>query len=325
MENLLLTAAASFIVGLVSGYALAKIKNSENTLFTMLNDFKRTLDEYRKESSFDAKEIKEAVKTAQELSRVLTTNQNLKGKFGEECLEAIIKVCYPDKNINYIKQFSSTNCDDKKIKPDYLINLPNDKSISIDCKLNLEKYIEYKENQTPLNKSELIKDLNQTVNKLSSKYYESAKDTNQTDFILMYIPLEPVITLIYTDKDFYNVIKNANDKNIIIVGNSSILTTLKLVNQLWAQEKQQRNIDKVINTAQDIYNLIATHANNLYQIKTNLENNLNDFNKEYKKLGTSTKLFSLVNELREYGLKPLFKQTGKKREEVAIPKEFLNN
>ena len=83
----------------------------------------------------------------------------------------------------------------------------------------------------------------------------------------MYIPLEPVITAIYTDKDFLSVIKNASNKNIIIVGNSSILTTIRLTKLLWAQEKQEKNINTLINIAQNIYEYISIHSQNLYNIK----------------------------------------------------------
>ena len=150
-----------------------------------------------------------------------------------------------------------------------------------------------------MTENEFIKDLNNTINNLSNKKYDTALGLNQPDFILMYIPLEPVLTLIYTDKDFLNVVKNANEKNIIIVGNSSILTTIKLVKQLWAQDSQEKNLEKIINIAQSIYEFISLHTQNLYKIKTILENTSDSFNKEYEKLSSSNKLFKLTQELNE--------------------------
>ena len=107
-------------------------------------------------------------------------------------------------------------------------------------------------------KKELIADINSTVNSLANKKYETAKNLIQPDFILMYIPLESVLTLIYTDSDFLSVVKNANEKNIIIVGNSSILTTLRLVNLLWAQNKQQENIENIIKNEIDYNNYLTS-------------------------------------------------------------------
>ncbi|MBQ4647198.1 MAG: DNA recombination protein RmuC [Candidatus Gastranaerophilales bacterium] len=312
----------SFLIGFIIATIIFKKKNNDFAIYSMLNDFKNSIDEYKNQTMLNTKEINNAIKSASDLAKVLTTNQNLKGQFGEDCLEAILKACYPNENINYIKQYKTTNLQNKEIKPDFLIKLPNEKSILIDCKLNLEKYIEYQEN--PNLKSEFIKDLNATINLLSNKKYESATDLNQCGFILMYIPLEPILTEIYTDKDFISVIKNANEKNIIIVGNSSILTTIKLVKLLWAQDSQEKNIKNIIDIAQNIYEYISLHTQNLYKIKTILEQNTDNFNKEYEKLSSNNKLFKQIEDLRNYGIQTNSKKEGKKLNEIKIHQDFLN-
>lgn len=328
MNNYFIIGIISFLVGFALSSIIFKKKNNDIALFTMLNDFKNSIDEYKNQTVINTKEINNAIKTASDLTKILTTNQNLKGQFGEDCLEAILKTCYPNENINYIKQYQTQNEENKDIKPDYLIKLPNDKTILIDCKLNLEKYIEYKENEDiELNsqkKNEFIKDLNTTINLLSNKKYETAKDISQAGFILMYIPLEPVLTTIYTDKDFLSVIKNANEKNIIIVGNSSVLTTIRLTKLLWAQNAQEENLDKIINIAQNIYEYISIHTQNLYKIKVLMEENYQNFNKEYEKLAQNNKLFKLTEELREYGIQTNSKKQGKKLNEIKIHQDFLN-
>jgi len=319
----------TFLIGALLSYVICKINFSKKTnLSFMLNDLKNTIEKFEYQNLQNTKEVKDSIKEAEHLAKLLTTNQNLKGKFGEDCLESIIKFCYPNENIHYIKQFNSTNSDGKQVKPDFLIKLPNNKAIAIDCKLNLEKYIDYKEcNEKELSKikkNEFIKDINNTINLLSNKKYETIDSINQTDFILMYIPLEPVITTIYTDNDFSGVIKNAIEKNIIIVGNSSVLTTLKLVKSLWAQEKQEKNIEKIVDLAQNIYDYIAKHSQNLYEIKQTLEENTNRFNKEYEKLTKSNILFKKIEELKEYGISASNKKIGKNLIELEINKDFLD-
>jgi len=268
------------------------------------------------------KAVKDTLKEAKALSKALTTNQNLKGQFGEDCLEAILENCFPEKNVNYFKQYVTKNLDNKEIKPDYIVKLPNNKNIIIDCKLNLDKFLKYSDNPNSLNKNEFIKDLNSTINQLANKKYQTAHEITQPDFILMYIPLEPVITLLYTDKDYIQVIKNANDKNIIIVGNSSILTVIRLVKLLWAQEIQNNNIENVVNLSQSIYDLIAQHSNLLYEMKQVLEENNNKFNKEYEKL-TSSKLFNSIEQLKQYGIQALEHKIGRKKQEINIHTDFL--
>ncbi|MBR2069601.1 MAG: DNA recombination protein RmuC [Candidatus Gastranaerophilales bacterium] len=270
------------------------------------------------------KAVKDTLKDAKNLTKALTTNQNLKGQFGEDCLEAILKSCFPEKNINYLKQFITKNEDNKEIKPDYLVNLPNNKSILIDCKLNLDKYLNYVKKPDIARRNEFIKDINTTINNLANKKYQTSKDIAQPNFILMYIPLEPVITLIYTDKDFINIVKNANDKNIIIVGNSGILTAIRLVKILWAQDVQNNNVENIVNLSQNLYDLIAQHSNALYEAKKVLDENMRKFNKEYEKL-TSSKIFNAIEQLKNYGIEASNHKIGKKNQELEIHSDFLNN
>ena len=322
-----------FLLGLVisflCGYLTAKLSqkfNKEDKLSYVLEQFKNEIKNLAQKNDINTHEFKNMLYETAKLAKSLTTNQNLKGNFGEDCLEAVLRACFPNKNINYIKQLETYNEENKKIKPDYVVYLPNNKSIIIDCKLNLEKFIEFSNASDEYKidkKNELIKDLNSTINNLSNKKYESAISLEQCDFILMYIPLESLISYIYTDGDFISVIKNAQEKNIIIVGNSSIITIIRLVSTLWANYAQEKNIDKIINTAGEIYNLLALHSINLSNMKNTL-NNLNDtFNKEFDKLQSDNKLFCAAEELRNYGIQAQNKKQGKKLNEIKIDEAFL--
>ena len=322
-----------FLLGLVisffCGYLTAKLTqkfNKEDKLSYVLEQFKNEIKNLAQKNDLNTHEFKNILYETTKLAKSLTTNQNLKGNFGEDCLEAVLRACFPNKNINYIKQLETYNEENKKIKPDYVVYLPNNKSIIIDCKLNLEKFIEFQNASDEYKidkKNELIKDLNSTINNLSNKKYESAVSLEQCDFILMYIPLESLISYIYTDSDFISVIKNAQEKNIIIVGNSSIITIIRLVSTLWANYAQEKNIDKIINIAGEIYNLIALHSINLSNMK-NIINNLNDaFNKEFDKLQSDNKLFCAAEELRNYGIQAQNKKQGKKLNEIKIDEAFL--
>ena len=329
MQNYILISSGAFVLGFLSCLLFLKLfKNnkSENKILTLIEDFKFSLEDYKKQNEINNLEIKHVLGQAAELSKVLTTNQNLKGRFGEDNLENILKIAFSN-NVDYVKQFNTLNKDNEKIKPDYLINLPNNKHILIDCKLNLDKFIDYKNSlKTDLEKmkkTEFIKDLNTTINLLSQKKYETALNINQPDFILMYIPLESVLTLIYTDCDFVSVVKNAVDKNIIIVGNSSVLTSLRLVKYLWAQDLIEKNTDKILEISKNIFELMAQHSQNLYSIKQVMENSLNNFNKEFEKMTTSSKIFKLANELKNCGVEASLKRQGKKLNETEINENLL--
>ena len=322
MINYIITGVIIFLCGFILAFIIYKNKTTQNTLYSALSELRKTIEEYRMQQSINSNELMGTVKETAKLAKILTTNQNLKGQFGENCLENILKICFPNENSDYIKQFETQNEDNKTIKPDFLVKLPNEKSILIDCKLNLEKYISYKENIG--SKNDFIKDLNTTINNLSNKKYETAQEINQPDFILMYIPLEPIISEIYTDNDYIQVIKNANEKNVIIVGNSSVLTAIRLIKLLWAQEKQNKNILNIINTAETLYQEIAKHSQELTKIKIILNEQTNLFNKEFDKISKENKLFKTAEKLRNYGIQTQDKRTGKKLSEIKINSEFLD-
>ena len=148
MNSELIVYLIIFIIGAISSFFLLKVRKKDDTLILTLNELKKTIDEYKLQNILSTNEITSTMQDASKLAKILTTNQNLKGKFGENCLENIIKTCYPTENVDYIKQINTINSEDKKIKPDFLIKLPNEKSIIVDCKVNLEKYVEYKNNNS---------------------------------------------------------------------------------------------------------------------------------------------------------------------------------
>ncbi len=326
---IIITSILSFVFGFFVSFLIFKNKSNKTQdygLYSLLTDFKNSINEYKEQTKINTLEVTNAIKTSQKLVNALQTNQNLKGKFCEDNLELILKSCNYIENIHYIKQYRDINEDNREIKPDFLIKLPNEKSILIDCKLNFEKYFEYVENinldNLKTKKTEFIKDLNETINLLSNKKYQSAKTLIQNDFILMYIPIENIITMIYTDSDFLSLVKNANDKNIIIVGASSILTVLRLVKNIWANEIQQNNIEKIASIAQNIYDVISSHSQNLAKLRQTMIDNLEAFDKDYNVI-KSQKLFKLCNELSDLGISPKIKKEGRKLFEQKIHSDFI--
>ena len=83
----------------------------------------------------------------------------------------------------------------------------------------LKKYIEYRQsNDDNTLKQEFINDLTICINNLAKRHYEDIEQLHQPGFILLYIPIEPCVNLIYSDIDFRKVLDLANSKNIIIIG-----------------------------------------------------------------------------------------------------------
>lgn len=287
----------------------------------LLKEFKETIDNYQNAHKTESLEIKNAIATAEKYAKALTMNQNSKGEFGEDWLEQIFKFANLEENVHYTKQFVSEGA-----KPDFVVNLPNDKNIIIDSKVILKNYIEYKQSDdSDILKKSFITDLNNCITNLAKKNYEEIDELTQPGFILMYVPVEACVNLIYTDYDFRKVVELAHSRNIIIVGTSSLLVTLRLVNQLWASQVQYDNVKNIITVGENLYNNIASHAQNLLNIQqlvdkasTGIKTELSRFTA--KRNGS---IFKEAEKLKQFGISSKELKLGKKIVENAIPQEFL--
>lgn len=300
-------------------------KSEEITpLNKLIKEFKECIDSYQKSHKLESLEIKQAISTAEKYARALTTDQNSRGAFGEDWLEQILHFANLEENIHYTKQFATDD-----VKPDFLISLPNDKHIIIDSKVILKNFIEYRQNQDEIQnkhyKTAFLSDLTNCINNLAKKNYEEIPQTNQPGFILMFIPIETCVNLIYTDYDFKKIIELANSKNIIIVGTASLLATLRLVNQLWASKTQYDNVQNIITVGENLYNNIATHAQNLMNIQQAIEKAATSIQTEINRFTTRNNgsIFKEAEKLRDYGIESKSLKNGKKVNENNIHESFL--
>lgn len=289
-------------------------------LNTILKDFKDSIDNYQKSHKEESLEIKNAISIAEKYAKALTTNQNSKGEFGEKLLEQTLNFANLKENIHYTKQFSQG-----ATKPDFIIYLPENKHLIIDSKVILKNYLEYRETETECDKKAFLNDLTTCINQLGNKHYEQIENTHQAGFILMYIPIESCVNLIYTDPDFRKILELANTHNIIITGTSSIIVTLRLVANLWTTKNSYDNVKNIIETGEKLYNNIATHAQNLLTIQSAIENASKSINSEINRFKEKNNgsIFKEAEKLHEFGIEAKNTKSGKKFIENKIPEEFL--
>ena len=286
----------------------------------LLKEFKESIDNYQKSHQQESLDIKNAIVTAEKYAKALTMNQNSKGEFGEDWLEQIFKFANLEENVHYTKQFSSNG-----IKPDFVVNLPDNKHIIIDSKVILKNFIEYRQCDDAIYKKAFINDISNCITQLAKKNYEELSSVIQPGFILMYIPIEACVDMIYTDLDCRKVVELANSRNIIIVGTASLLVTLRLVNQLWASQIQYDNVKNIITVGENLYNNIASHAQNLQNIQQSIDKAAKSIQTEINRFTARNNgsIFKEAEKLIQYGISSKEIKSGKKILENKIPQEFL--
>lgn len=246
----------------------------------------------------------EAVK----LTKALTMSQNVKGAYGEDLLDVILQTGGLKENIHYTKQYRTSSASSKDenfhtIKPDFVINLPNNKNLIIDSKLTLTSYLEYEENQNSQTKDKFKQAIKSRIKELSDKNYETAQNLSQPDFILLFMPIENCVSMIYSDNDFQEILHIAYNSNIIIVGSASLLTVVRLVNQLWAIQSQYENSNKIALAGANLYETFVAFCENLQDIQKKFDDISSLFTKTINRFKRNSpknpSLFSQVQTLKD--------------------------
>lgn len=260
---------------------------------------------------------------AKNLVEALTKNQNVKGSYGENLLDTILQSCGMQEGVHYTKQFvtKSANLRDDElhtVRPDVVINLPDNRHLIIDSKVTLTSYLDYVDDSTKLN--EFKSEVKKRITDLANKNYQNAGDLSQPDFVLMYMPVEASVNILYEDMDLINY---AYKSHIIIVGTSSLLTTIRLVNQLLAQQKQTESVNKIVSAGTNLYETFVQFCDDLLDVQKRLNDTSSKLATTINRFSRGNRnkpsLFSQVNALKEFGINSTKEIPSSLLEEVEEP------
>ncbi len=283
-----------------------------------IEDFKKKIQEnndinIKNKTSFEEQikyltgKSENLAKEAQDLTMALKGNKKLQGNWGEIQLENLFDITGLNEGIDYIKQETTISEDGKIHRPDFIINLPENRRVVVDSKISLNNYLLYVSTDNEIEKKKHIKnyieDIKNHVKELSSKeYYKELKKSMSLDYVFMFIPLERAyIDAIDNDKN--NIYKFAFDHNIAIVTPSSLMPILKTIEYLWNIEKQNKNIEKIVNLAKRIYDKLVGFKDEIEKIDKNLLNAKNSYNEAMKKIYEGKgNVLKTAEEIKELGV-----------------------
>ena len=243
---------------------------------------------------------------AKNLTEALTKNQNIKGAYGENLLDTVLDHCGMKEGIHYSRQFVTTSSslrDDEEhtIRPDIVINLPGNRHIIIDSKVTLTSYLDYIEDSDRL--KEFKAEVKKRIFDLAGKNYQGAENLWQPDFILMYMPIETSLAVLYEDSELIN---SAYKSKIIIVGTASLLATIRLVDQLFAQQKQCESVGEIVKAGTNLYETFVQFCDDLIDVQKRFEEVGKKLNTTINRFRRGNKnkpsLFSQVEALKDYGI-----------------------
>lgn len=191
---------------------------------------------------------------AENLTKALKGDSKMQGNWGELVLERVLEKSGLEKDREYSVQQSFNREDGTRVLPDVVINLPDGKKMIIDSKVSLtdyERFVNADESMQEKHLKDHINSLKKHVEQLSAKKYEDLYEMESPDFVLMFVPIETAFSIaINKDTSLYN---KAFEQNIVIVTPSTLLATLRTIDSMWNNEKQQRNAIEIARQAGALY------------------------------------------------------------------------
>ncbi len=240
------------------------------------------------------------------LTKALKGDNKTQGNWGELVLERVLEKSGLEKNREYVVQQSFTNEEGKRVLPDVVIHLPDNRKMIVDSKVSLTAYEQFVNAEEEPQKALFLKDhinsLKRHIEQLSEKKYEDIYKIESPDFVLLFIPIEPAFAVaINSDNSLYN---KAFDKNIVIVTPSTLLATLRTIDTMWNNEKQQKNALEIARQAGSLYDKFHGLLNDLIGIGKKIDASKTDYNAAMNKLVEGNgNLITSVEKLKKMGAK----------------------
>ncbi|MEY3500661.1 MAG: recombination protein RmuC [Bacteroidota bacterium] len=240
------------------------------------------------------------------LTKALKGDSKMQGNWGELVLERVLEKSGLEKDREYYVQQSHTAIDGNRVFPDVVINLPDGKKMIVDSKVSLtayEKYINEEDDSLKIGYlKEHVSSIKRHVEQLGEKNYHDLYEIESPDFVLLFIPIEPAFAMaLNEDTTLYN---KAFEKNIVIVTPSTLLATLRTIDSMWANQKQQENAMEIARQAGALYDKFQGFVDDLIKIGKKIDESKTEYGAAMNKLVEGKgNLITSVEKLKKMGAK----------------------
>jgi len=307
------------------------METNRDTLKTTLDPLKTQLQDFRKkvEDVYD-KESRDRVSLLHELGNLKQLNQKMsedavnltralkgdkktQGNWGEVVLERVLEDSGLRKGHEYETQVNARSSDGQRRLPDVVVRLPEGKDIIVDSKVSLVDYERYVSAESEPERQQAlaahVQAVKQHINSLSTKGYEKLEGLRSLDFVLLFIPIESAFMAAF-DSD-PSMFKTAYDKQIIVVGPTTLLATLRTVQTIWRYEHQNRNAEEIARQAGAIHDQFALVLESLAEVGKHIDRAQDSWGKTRARISSGRgNLVKRVQDLEKLGARTRKKLPG---------------
>lgn len=282
-----------------------------------LKDFQDKVELTHKESLMQATSLREEIKhlretgqrmsrEAENLTKALKNDSKVQGDWGEMILESILEASGLVKDREYFMQQSFTNEAGRRLQPDVMIKLPDDKWVIVDSKVSLTAYERYVRSEDDNERDNELKahilSLKTHIRGLSGKSYQDISNGKNLDFILMFIAIEPAyLTALNRDPSLFN---EAYDKGIVMVCPSTLIASLKIIASTWKHEYQNKNALEIANRGKLLLEKFSNFVSDMDKVGLHITRTEGAYKDAMNKLKDGRgSLISQAQQLEDLGVK----------------------
>ena len=297
-----------------------------------LKQFREKVENYYGEESRQRFSLQENIKSLVEANRNITreavnltnaitgTNNNkFQGDWGETILEQILENSgliegeQWEHQVTLRDETGSVAVNEethRTMKPDVIVHFPGKRDIIIDSKVSLKAYMAYLSAEDDAARAIALKEhvasVRRHIDELAGKRYDKY-NIHSLDYVMLFIPNEPsYFVAMEADNALWNY---AYKKGIVLISPSNLISTLFVVNSLWTRERQQRDVQRIVDTANATYDKFVNFVDNFGKIETALEKAQEAYGEAFKQLKTGKgNISKRLGELKEMGLLTTTKQ-----------------
>ena len=254
-----------------------------NPFRDQLKDFKQKVDDVYVNEAKERASLKQELdnlrllnqqinQEAMNLTRALKGNKQSQGKWGELILERVLEQSGLRKGIEYELQSGYRDAEDKLLKPDVIIHLPEGKDIIVDSKVSLLDYEKYSTADDEIEQNKALKDHVQAVRNhigtLSSKDYSNLKGIRSLDFVIMFMPIEAAFLAAFKHDE--KLFSDAFERKVVIVTPTTLLATLRTIENIWRYERQNQNAQAIAKRAGALYDKLRGFVEDMEKLGNQL-------------------------------------------------------
>ncbi|WP_029654084.1 DNA recombination protein RmuC [Marinobacter daepoensis] len=265
-------------------------QQTRTSLDSLLNPFRDQLQDFRKRvedvyttETRDRQALRSEIKSLQELNqqiteeaanltRALKGDKKVQGNWGELILERVLERSGLRKGVEYETQGSYRDDDNQLLRPDVIVHLPDQRNLVVDSKVSLVAYQQWvvadDESERAAALKQHVEAVRTHIKTLSEKDYSQLNGLHSPDFVLLFMPIEPAFVAAFQQDD--NLFAEAFERKIIVVTPTTLLATLRTIENIWRYERQSQNARRIADRASAVYDKLRVFVEAMERLGSQL-------------------------------------------------------